>query len=448
MASVGKPHKPGGKYRVIYTDARGKRRFTTGSHNRAETLRMAQRLEDDHRQIALGYREPPPSSHRHRDRDVGEVIAEYLAWGKAQGGRGGRPWSQGHAQRRAANLAWWADYLGLVTLGDVTTDILPQVEKALQSLQAQGKTGKTLHTYAEALKAWANWCVTHAYLQESPVRALTGFDTTPQTIRRAMTQAEIEALLAAAPDDRALLYQTAFLSGLRANELRHLQLDHLDLKRSGLHLEAEWTKNRKPGFQPLPHWLCLKIHAFATSGAPADRYAEAYRRGQSKRRPPMEPLLYVPSDPARSLDRDLKAAGIPKETKAGKLDFHACRTAYISLLLELGELTPKEIQELARHKSLELTLHTYGRAREERLAAGVDLVSEAVFEREELDRQPAPDETGPDQKCAISVLRREKAPEREIATRCKLTGCDSKKVAPRVGFEPTTKWLTATRSAS
>jgi integrase len=42
--------------------------------------------------------------------------------------------------------------------------------------------------------------------------------------------------------------ETAFLSGLRANELRHLTLDHLDLDRCGLHLDAVWTKNRQPGF--------------------------------------------------------------------------------------------------------------------------------------------------------------------------------------------------------
>ena len=42
-------------------------------------------------------------------------------------------------------------------------------------------------------------------------------------------------------------------------------------------------------------------------------------------------------------------------------------------------------------------------ARAERLAGGVNLVSEAVFAREESGRQPAHDETEPGKKCAISV---------------------------------------------
>ena len=45
---------------------------------------------------------------------------------------------------------------------------------------------------------------------------------------------------------------------------------------------------------------------------------------------PATPLLYVPRDLAPTLDKDLRAAGIPKYTKAGKLDFHALRVTYIN----------------------------------------------------------------------------------------------------------------------
>ena len=49
---------------------------------------------------------------------------------------------------------------------------------------------------------------------------------------------------------------------------------------------------------------------------------------------PKNPLLYVPSGPSRDLAKDLKAAGIPKHTPGGKVDFHACRVAYINMVLE------------------------------------------------------------------------------------------------------------------
>ena len=38
------------------------------------------------------------------------------------------------------------------------------------------------------------------------------------------------------------------------------------------------------------------------------------------------------------------------------MDFHAARTAYINLLLEDDQLTPKDTQELARHSTSRLTL--------------------------------------------------------------------------------------------
>ena len=71
---------------------------------------------------------------------------------------------------------------------------------------------------------------------------------------------------------------------------------------------------------------------------------------------PYEPLLYVSSHPAHTLDRDLEAAGIAKHTPKGKVDFHVARTAYINLLLEEDQLTPRDTQELARHSIARLTL--------------------------------------------------------------------------------------------
>ena len=136
--------------------------------------------------------------------------------------------------------------------------------------------------------------------------------------------------------------------------------------------ERLWTKNRRAGFQPIPGDLVLRLHRFADSGEPKQLYDKAYSRGSSKRQPPISPLLYVPSSPARSLYRDLEAAGIPRITPKGKLDFHACRGAYINLLLESGDITPKEVQELARHSTLDLTMNVYVRVREERLSDSVD----------------------------------------------------------------------------
>ena len=181
------------------------------------------------------------------------------------------------------------------------------------------------------------------------------------------------------PTDRLdSAYEVSISSGLRANELRNLSIEHLDHERGGLRLDASWTKNRKADFQPLPASLVQRLHAFGQSKEAAHHYRENLLRGNGHHEPPANPLLYVPSQPSRSFRRDLKAADIPVETRQGKLNFHATRVAYINFLLETGKASPKDVQELARHSTLDLTMNTYGRAREDRARAVVEQVGELV----------------------------------------------------------------------
>jgi hypothetical protein len=86
----------------------------------------------------------------------------------------------------------------------------------------------------------------------------------------------------------------------------------------------------------------------------------------------------VPRDLAPRLDKDLQAAGIPKYTKAGKLDFHALRVTYINLVIASG-VNPKEAQTLARHATAELTIGFYGHATDQRLAQTIDQIAQHVI---------------------------------------------------------------------
>ena len=94
-----------------------------------------------------------------------------------------------------------------------------------------------------------------------------------------------------------------------------LQRRHLDLDRGGLRLEAEWTKNRRPGFQPLPRYLLEKLAGTGTS--------------------PSKPLLQVPSHPTRTFDRDIQEAGIGKVNPDGVLVFHSWRATYATPMLTM-----------------------------------------------------------------------------------------------------------------
>ena len=109
-------------------------------------------------------------------------------------------------------------------------------------------------------------------------------------------------------------------------------------------------------------------------------------------------------------------------TPKGKLDFHACRVAFINLILDQSEVTPKEAQELARHSSLDLTMNVYGRVREGRLAEAVERAGAAILQ----------------QKRVPGVYRMAAGAERENATSVKSGSCVSQRLVAGAGFEPAT----------
>jgi len=373
MAGTRKEPLKSGNIQGWFVDHLGKQKFFTGTRSRKETEQIATEREEEQRKIRLGYLPPPTASDRHKTRPFGEVAAEYLSWGKAQGGHGGRPWGVVHLRMRTRHLKFWEKRLELKTLGDLE-NLLSPVEIILQELQADGRAGKTLQNYAESLRAFCEWMQRRNFLKKNPLANLTGFDASPRTTRRAMTPAELQAVLGVVLPHRRLLYEVAVCSGLRAGELRALQVSDLDTVRDGLWLNAAWTKNRKKGFQPMPADLVKRLVDFIKEGSAKKLYEEFHTRKDSKRIFPDQPLLYVPARPADALNEDLNRAKVSKTAPGGKLDFHAFRTAYVSFVLEAGA-GAKEAQTLARHSTVNLTLNTYARTRSDRLSE----LTEAVY---------------------------------------------------------------------
>ena len=82
MAGVRNKALKNGKYQGWFINLHGKRKFFTGTHNRKETLRMAERLEDDHLQYAVGYRPLPTPTQANRHESIQAVKQEYLEWAR------------------------------------------------------------------------------------------------------------------------------------------------------------------------------------------------------------------------------------------------------------------------------------------------------------------------------------------------------------------------------
>ena len=97
-------------------------------------------------------------------------------------------------------------------------------------------------------------------------------------------------------------------------------------------------------------------------GIPPARLAPGYRAG----------VLWPGNWPERAADMlraDLERAGIPFVTPAGRLDAHALRTTYVTLLARAG-VSLVAAQKLARHSTPNLTANVYSRLSSGDLAAG------------------------------------------------------------------------------
>jgi len=161
-------------------------------------------------------------------------------------------------------------------------------------------------------------------------------------------------------------------------QILYISIPYEDMKRCGLHVRPEWDKARRDGFQPLPKPLTEEIKTFAEEGKPSRLYREVYQQsGHSRDGMFNDPLLYVPHIMSRPFDRDLKDANVPKWTPEGKADFHGLRTSFVTLAIEAGG-NPKEVQSLARHGSLSMTMDVYARARTDRLDSLVGSLGELV----------------------------------------------------------------------
>jgi len=142
--------------------------------------------------------------------------------------------------------------------------------------------------------------------------------------------------------ERVLIYRTLILTGLRLNELRTLAVGNLDLTpgNESVRLEVRNEKNGAGSILPIRSDL-----------------AEELRQWIDDRKLTFANCLFtVPAGLRRILDRDLKAAGIPKRDDRGRsIDVHALRHTFATWLSSAG-VAPRTAQAAMRHSDIKLTM--------------------------------------------------------------------------------------------
>ncbi len=158
--------------------------------------------------------------------------------------------------------------------------------------------------------------------------------------------------------ERALIYKTLALTGLRRNELASLTVGQLELDGAMpfVVLDAADEKNRQGSTIPLRADLANDLRDWLSDTPKPStlRLRDGKGTDDSKR-----PLFTVPAGLARILDRDLLAAGIAKRDERGRtIDVHALRHS-LGTLLSKGGVAPRTAQAAMRHSSIDLTMNVY-----------------------------------------------------------------------------------------
>jgi len=244
--------------------------------------------------------------------------------------------------------------VGITTITGFTTE-------AVQGWMNKVKIARrTKHHYRTAIRSFGTWLAASGRLPRSPVddlEPIRNIESDRKRVRRALTQEEFDALVAAAESSlrryckltgpqRAMLYQLAAGTGLRRSEVASLLPSSFALVPEGqegvstVTVEAAYTKNKTRAVQPLPPSLVPLLRE--------------YLRGMPER--PLWPVGQRLT--GAMVAGDLEEAGIPLVVSGRCFDFHSLRGQYATRLVRAG-VGLAVAQKLMRHSTPTLTANVY-----------------------------------------------------------------------------------------
>ena len=148
----------------------------------------------------------------------------------------------------------------------------------------------------------------------------------------------------------------------------------LDADPPHLILDPKNEKNRERNSIPLRSDLVADLKAWIAEKPEDDAGPDA-------------PLFNVPTGLLKILDRDLKAAGIPKRDNRGRtVDIHALRHTFGTLLSAAG-VKPRTAQEAMRHSDIKLTMNVYTDPALLDVAGAIESLPDLPLDRGEANAQ-------------------------------------------------------------
>jgi integrase/recombinase XerD len=220
-----------------------------------------------------------------------------------------------------------------------------------------------------AVRSFHRFCVEEGLLRSDPAEEIGG-PRVPQGIPKALTEAEVEALLAAVPGDgprpardRAIL-ETLYAGGLRISELVGLDLGDVDLHDGFVRVLGKGSKER---VVPLGRGARDALGEYLADGRPV------LRRPTAKSPRTVASALFLNARGGRLTRQGawliVRGAG-DRAGLRGRLFPHVLRHSCATHMLDRGA-DIRVVQELLGHASLSTT-QVYTRVSPERLRAVYD----------------------------------------------------------------------------
>jgi len=214
--------------------------------------------------------------------------------------------------------------------------------------KANGRLGETasattLNQYLETVRAFVNWCVKSKRIAGNALASIDRVEGETIRKRRALSDADVAALLAKCDPAHKLVYRFALSTGLRRDELEQLQWRDLGLRaiKPYIQLRAEATKARRADRLPLQDTLAEDLRAIRGDAKDTGRVFD-----------------HVP--PIGEWKSDLHAAGIPYKDEQGRqVDFHAGTRKTLCTRMNRAGVPLAVAMRLMRHTDARLTLVDY-----------------------------------------------------------------------------------------
>lgn len=388
-----------------YLDASNRRRRVPLSTDKVAARHMLAALEREAELVRRGVMTKAEASvSQHQATPIDQHFNDYVAYLEAKGA------CKEHRAERSRQLRRMAKECELAWLADLDRTAL---ERWLTQQVRRGMSARTRNSYLASALAFCNWCADKEVgrLLANPFdgieKANEKADKRHQ--RRALTEEELSRLLVVAsarpllealtvrkgprkgeryadvrPEvrerlgllgrERALIYKTLVLTGLRRGELASLTVADLilDLANPFVALGAADEKNgegnnvalRDDLATDLRNWLADKLRQLQLEALRHGRPIPVRLRSDT-------PLFDVPAKLCKILSRDLLAAGIAhrvevngkaridkRDDRGRTVDVHALRHTF-GTFMSRGGVTPRTAQAAMRHSKIDLTMNLY-----------------------------------------------------------------------------------------